>query len=111
GGSGPSSGGSTAVGSCARTAGSCSAPTVRVTDITLNSAMVGYGDEGDTAPLPMALASTPSGQSRLAWLGKDGNVHVGLLDCDDHLVGTPFAFPAEDLQDLYADDKGGVVLL
>lgn len=59
----------------------------------------------------MAIAATPSGNSRLAWLGTDGNVHVGQLDCNDQLVGTPFSFPAVDLQDLYADDNGGVLMI
>lgn len=108
---GSGTGGTVTVGSCSRTVGSCTAPTVRVTDVSLGSAVTAYGNEGDTLPLPMALAAMPSGGSRLAWLGSDGNVHVGLLDCDDHLVGTPFTFPGEDLQDLYADDDGGVVLL
>jgi hypothetical protein len=94
-----------------RAVGSCNAPAVRVTDVNLGSAVTPYGNEGDTLPLPMAIAAMPSGGSRFAWLGTDGNVHVGLLDCDDQLVGTPFTLPAEDLQDLYADDDGGVVLL
>jgi hypothetical protein len=59
----------------------------------------------------MAIAAIPGGGSRLAWLGTDGNVHIGVLDCDDQLVGTPFTLPAKNLQDLYADDNGGVVLL
>jgi hypothetical protein len=104
-------GGSVVVGQCSRTAGSCTAPTVRVTDVSLGSAVTRYGNEGETLPLPMAIAAMPSGGSRLAWLGTDENVHIGQLDCDDHLVGTPFTIPAIDLQDLYADDNGGVVLL
>lgn len=110
-GGGSGTGGAANAGSCARTAGACTAPTVRVTDVGLGTAVTRYGNEGDTLPLPMAIAAMPSGRSRLAWLGTDGNVYVGLLDCDDHLVGTPFSFPADDLQDLYADEDGGVVLL
>jgi hypothetical protein len=59
----------------------------------------------------MAIAAMPSGGSRLAWLGTDGRVYVAKLDCNDNLVGTPFSFPGVNLQDLYADDDGGVVLL
>jgi len=57
------------------------------------------------------MAAKPSGGSRVAWLGTDKKVYVGELDCDDKLVGTPFSFPGIDLQDIYADDSGGVVLL
>ena len=108
---GSGAGGAVTVGSCSRVVGACTSPMVRVTDVTLGSAVTPYGNEGDTLPLPMALASMPSGGSRLAWLGTDGNVHIGTLDCNDQLVGTPFTLPAEDLQDLYADDDGGVVLV
>ena len=73
--------------------------------------MTGYGSQADTDPLPMAIAATPSGGSLLAWLGTDQNVYVGQLDCNDQLVGTPFKFPAVDLQDVYADANGGAVLL
>lgn len=96
---------------CGRVAGSCAAPEVRVTEIDVGVPVTPYGNEWDTAPLPMAIASLPSGGSRIAWLGTDGNVHIGELDCDDHLVGTPFALPGADLQDLHADEDGGVVLL
>lgn len=108
---GSGTGGTATVGSCSRTVGACTAPEVRVRDVVLGTAVTQYGNEGDTLPLPMAIAAMPSGRSRLAWLGTDGNVHVGLLDCDDQIVGTPFSFPAEDLQDLYADEDGGVVLI
>jgi len=98
-------------GTCARQVGSCTAPEVTVTDVDLGVAVTGYGREGDTDPLPMAIAAMPSGGSRLAVLGTDEQIHVATLDCEDHLVGTPFSLPGVDLQDLYADDAGGVVLL
>jgi hypothetical protein len=72
---------------------------------------MGYGRESDTDPLPMAIAAVPSGGSRLAWLGTDDNVYVAKLDCNDQMVGTPQSIPGIDLQDLYADEEGGVVLL
>ncbi|MGD8910788.1 MAG: hypothetical protein PVI92_15715, partial [Chromatiales bacterium] len=61
--------------------------------------------------LPMAIAALPSGGSRLAWLGTDNRVYLAKLDCNDQLVGTPTSIPAVDLQDLHADDEGGVVLV
>ena len=73
--------------------------------------MTSYANSADTDPLPMAISAMPSGGSRLAWLGTDGNVYVAQLDCNDALVGTPFKFPAVDLQDLYADDTGGVLMI
>jgi len=101
-------GGATA---CSRAVGSCTAPDVIVTEVDVGSSVTSYGGEGDTEPLPMAIAAMPSGGSRLAWLGTDERVHVAELDCEDHLVGTPVSFPAVDLQDVYADEGGGVVLL
>jgi hypothetical protein len=71
----------------------------------------GYGQEGDTDPLPMAIAARPDGGSWLAWLGTDGKVYLGRLDCDDKLVGTPTGFTGIDLQDVQADANGGVLLL
>ena len=50
----------------------------------------------------------PSGGSRLAWLGTDDRVYVATLDCDDQLAGSPLSFPANDFQDIHADDDGGV---
>jgi hypothetical protein len=110
-GGGATSGSTITVGACSRPVGSCAAPTVTVSDVTLPSAVVGYGREGDTEPLPLAIAAMPSGGSRVAWLGTDSKVYVATLGCDDKLVGTPFSFAGVDLQDLYADDNGGVVLL
>jgi hypothetical protein len=70
-----------------------------------------YGQEEDSDPLPLAIAALPSGGSRLAWLGTNNQVYLAKLDCNDHLVGTPTSIPAVDLQDLYADEEGGVVLV
>lgn len=96
-------------GACARPVGA--APTAKVTTVALGSGVAGYGGEGDTDPLPMAIAATPSGGSWLAWLGTDGKVHLGRLGCDDKLVGTPTSFTGIDLQDVQADANGGVLLL
>jgi hypothetical protein len=104
-----SSGGGTGGGNCARAGGA--APVVNVTEVNAGVPVTGYGREGDTEPLPMAIAATPSGGSWLAWLGTDGRVYLGRLDCNDRLTGTPTSFEGIDLQDVAADSTGGVLLL
>jgi len=96
-------------GPCARPAGS--SPVARITQVSVGSAVKGYGGEGDTEPLPMAIAATPSGGSWLAWLGTDAQIHLGKLGCDDKLIGKPTTFTGIDLQDVQADATGGVLLL
>jgi hypothetical protein len=105
----PSSAAPTPVGPCGRKAGTT--PAVTVTDVNVGVAVTGYGQESDTEPLPMAIAATPSGGSWLAWLGTNGKVYLGKLDCADHLVGTPTSFDGIDLEDVQADANGGVLLL
>jgi hypothetical protein len=100
---------SPAPGNCARPAGA--SPAVKVTEVNVGTRVTAYGQEADTDPLPMAIAATPAGGSWLAWLGVDGRVYLGRLDCDDQLVGTPTSFEGIDLQDIEADSNGGVVLL
>lgn len=104
----PSSAAPTPVGPCGRKAGTT--PAVTVTDVNVGVSVTGYGQESDTEPLPMAIAATPSG-SWLAWLGTNGKVYLGKLDCADHLVGTPTSFDGIDLEDVQADANGGVLLL
>lgn len=98
-------------GECERPVSSCADAQVTVTEIDLGIEITDYGSEWDTLKLPMAIAALPSGGSRLAVLGTDGNVHLAELDCDDQLVGTPTTMPAVDLQDLHADENGGVVMM
>jgi hypothetical protein len=100
----------------AGTAGACArkvaaTPATKITEVKLPAKVVGYGAEGDTDKLPMAIAARPDGGSWLAWLGTDGKVHLGRLGCDDKLTGTPTSFTGIDLQDVQADAKGGVILL
>lgn len=102
---------SDADGDCSRPVGTCSAPELTVTEVDVGVRVTGYGREGDTDPFPLSIASMPSGGSMLAWLGTDSRVYVVELGCDDTVVGEPFSFPAVDLQDIHADDAGGVVLL
>lgn len=96
---------------CGRAVGACTAPVVKVTDVDVGVPVTGYGRQSDTEPLPLAISALPSGGSRVAWLGTDQKVYVGELDCNDALVGKSFSFPGIDLQDVYADASGGVVLL
>jgi hypothetical protein len=84
---------------------------VNVASVSLGIPITGYGQQGDTDPLPLAISQRPSGGSLLAALGTDGNVYIAQLDCSDQPVGKPFSLPGIDLQDVYADDSGGVVAL
>ncbi|SFF13481.1 hypothetical protein SAMN05421541_106296 [Actinoplanes philippinensis] len=99
----------TTAGGCARTVSAT--PSAKVTQVSLPAKVAGYGQEGDTENLPMAIAARPDGGSWLAWLGTNGKVYLGRLGCDDKLVGTPTSFTGIDLQDVQADAEGGVVLL
>jgi hypothetical protein len=94
---------------CARQADA--SPQVKVSEVNVGVAVTGYGQEGDTENLPMAIAAAPDGTSWLAWLGTDSKVYLGRVDCDDRLVGKPTSFTGIDLQDVQADATGGVLLL
>ncbi len=112
----PASAAPAAPAAAATTAGGCArkvsaAPSVKVTQVSLPAKVAGYGQEGDTENLPMAIAARPDGGSWLAWLSTNGKVYLGRLGCDDKLVGTPTSFTGIDLQDVQADAKGGVILL
>jgi hypothetical protein len=128
GGSSGATGGSTAgasgtagtPGTCSRKSGAvCSSPEVRITQVELGVSVIENGSEGDTSPIPLALAAMPSGGTRLAWMSDYNrygsstatSAHIAELDCDDRLVGTPSAFEAYDFSDVAADANGGVLLL
>jgi len=105
-------------GSCSTAPeGSCSSPQVRITPVDIGSALSYSTDE--TYALPLALAAMPGGGSRLIWMtgyshygsSNDSLAHVAELDCDDHMVGTPFTLPAHDFQDIAADADGIVIVL
>jgi len=98
-----------AAGPCGRKASA--KPATKVTEVKVGKRVTGYGPEGDTDPLPMAIAATPAGGSWLAWRGTDSRIYLGKLGCDDRLVGKPTSFAGIDLQDVQADSKGGVLLL
>jgi hypothetical protein len=114
--SSPSSSPSVTAGPSAPAAQDCgrpggASPQVKVSEVNVGTTVTGYGQEGDTEALPMAVAASPDGRSWLAWLGTDSKVYLGRLDCDDKLVGTPTSFTGIDLQDVQADATGGVLLL
>jgi hypothetical protein len=117
---GTASGGasSACAGSCtSAAAGACTAPQVRVTSVDLGAALSYSKDE--TYAVPLAIAAKPGGGSRIAWVtgyshygsSTASQVHVGELDCDDQLTGTPFTLEGHDFQDLAADDNGGVIVV
>lgn len=119
GGSGKAGGGRKSGSAGAPPAGACSmsAERVRLTEVDVASAVLSGDTEqfasSNGAQLTPVIAISPiaSGGSRLAWVSGDNKVHIGELDAEDQLVGTPFTLPAHDFSDIYADDKGGVVLL
>ncbi|MFB9662778.1 hypothetical protein ACFQS3_22300 [Glycomyces mayteni] len=88
---------------------SAAGPEVVVTEVDAN--VIGAGGEGDTDPLPAALAATPDGRSWLAWDGADDRIHLARLDCGDAIDGDPFDVEGVDLQDVIADSGGVTVLL
>ncbi|SDK86818.1 hypothetical protein SAMN05216298_1740 [Glycomyces sambucus] len=94
-------------GMCNRTAGP--APEVVVTEVGAD--VIGNGGQGDTDPLPAAIAATPNGRSWLAWDGTDDRIHLTRLDCDDKPEGDPIALEGIDLQDVIADADGVTVLV
>ncbi|GAA3607237.1 hypothetical protein GCM10022223_24020 [Kineosporia mesophila] len=99
----------TAATTCTRTA-SATAKT-RISNIKLPNKVKGYGGEGDTEVLPMAIASAPNGRSWLAWVSTNDRVYLQQLSCADKLIGKATSFAGIDLQDVSADAKGGVLLI
>lgn len=89
--------------------GLCSAPQVRVREVELGVTVI--NNDSETELKPLAVAAIPSGGSWLAWMSNDDHVYIARLDCDDQLEAGPFSFPANDFQDIAADDNGGVILL
>jgi hypothetical protein len=88
--------------------GSCVA-SFRITEIDVGSTIV--TNENEISLMPIALSPVPSGGSRLAWMDGGGMVHVATLDAGDRLTSSSFTLPAHDLADLFADDRGGAVLV
>jgi hypothetical protein len=87
---------------------------VRITEIDVGVSYAYNEVDNNGAALgltPLAISPVPGGGSRLAFLGKsDGMVHVATLDAGDQMVST-FGLPGYDVQDIYADAGGGVLLV
>jgi hypothetical protein len=97
--------------------GSCSSDLtsrVRITEIDVGAAYAYNEVDNNGANLgltPLAISPIPGGGSRLAFLGKsDAMVHVVNLDTHDQPTGS-FGLPGYDVQDVYADAAGGVLLI
>lgn len=86
----------------------CTAPQVKITEIDVGAPVV--VNEDDASLKLLSISAIPSGGSRLAWMSNDGKVHVTTLDCNDQVVSS-FGLPAMDYGDIYADDRGGVLLV
>jgi hypothetical protein len=88
---------------------------VRVTEIDVGVTYAYNEVDNNGAALgltPLAISAVPGGGSRLAFLGKsDGMVHVVNLDGNDQVSGAGFGLPGYDVQDIYADATGGVLLV
>ena len=94
--------------------GSALSSRVRITEVNVGIAYQYNEVDSNGAGLgltPLSISPIPGGGSRLAFLGSDSMVHIATLDANDALVGTPFGLPAYDVQDLYADASGGVLLV
>ena len=88
---------------------------VRITEIDVGATVL--NNEVDSNPpqpglMPIAISPIASGGSRVAFMSNDTMVHIVQLDANDQVVsGGTVTLPAVDFQDIYADDKGGVVLV
>jgi hypothetical protein len=100
-------------------AGTCSSALsdrVRITEVDVGVTYAYNEVDNNGAGLgltPLAISPIPGGGSRLTFLGKsDGLVHVVTLDANDQVVpGSIFGLPGYDVQDIYADTSGGVLLV
>jgi hypothetical protein len=101
---GTGTGGTSSTGACTITA-----DMVKVTEIDVGTTVVTNENEYDLKPL--VISPIPAGGSRLAFMGNDSKVHVVQLDGTDQVTGAASAFPAYDFGDIYADDKGGALVV
>ncbi|KAK1940920.1 hypothetical protein P3T76_007626 [Phytophthora citrophthora] len=87
----------------------CSTPRVRITEVDVGETVENNEDEAGLTVV--AIASLPSGGSRIAFQSGD-NVIVRELDSDDALVNSTAAVevPLVDFADIHADDDGFVLL-
>eukprot|EP00644_Phytophthora_capsici_P017027 jgi/Phyca11/130290/e_gw1.92.100.1 len=89
--------------------GFCAKPRVRITDVDVGAAV--EANEDEVALKILAIASLPSGGSRIAFQSGD-NVVVRELDANDKLVSSSPAVkvPLHDFADIHADKNGFVIL-
>ncbi|KAG2786377.1 hypothetical protein PC129_g18003 [Phytophthora cactorum] len=89
--------------------GLCSTPRVRITEVDVGETVENNEDEAGLTVV--AIASLPSGGSRIAFQSGD-NVIVRELDSDDALVSSMAAVevPLVDFADIHADDDGFILL-
>jgi hypothetical protein len=114
------SGGTTGTGGSTGTAGTsaCSSTLssrVRITETDIGVAYLYNEVDNNGAALgltPLAISPVPGGGSRLSFLGSDNMVHVATLDANDQWVsGSTISLTGFDVQDIYADASGGVLLV
>ena len=91
-------------------ASSCASPQTRVTEVYVGTTVVANEDEA--ALRPIAISPIPSGGSRVAFMGNDGQAHIVTLKPDDTIdpAVVPVVLPVNDFADLFADERGGVLL-
>ncbi|KAG7395179.1 hypothetical protein PHYBOEH_004160 [Phytophthora boehmeriae] len=104
-----SSASTTSTASTSSSSGFCSTPRVRITEVDVGETVETSEDEATLQVV--AIASLPSGGSRIAFQSGD-NVIVRELDSDDKLVSSTTAVevPLVDFADLHADNDGFVLL-
>jgi hypothetical protein len=95
--------------SASASSGFCSTPRVRITEVDVGETVENNEDEAGLSVV--AIASLPSGGSRIAFQSGD-NVIVRELDSSDKLVSSTAAVevPLVDFADIHADDDGFVLL-
>ncbi|EGZ14510.1 hypothetical protein PHYSODRAFT_346457 [Phytophthora sojae] len=99
----------TSTASASSSSGFCSTPRVRITEVDVGETVENNEDEAGLTVV--AIASLPSGGSRIAFQSGD-NVIVRELDSNDALVNSTAAVkvPLVDFADLHADDDGRALL-
>ncbi|GMF55573.1 unnamed protein product [Phytophthora fragariaefolia] len=87
----------------------CAKPRVVISDVDVGAAI--DANEDEVGLKVVAIAALPSGGSRVAFQSGD-NIIVRELDANDKLVTSSPAVkvPLHDFADLYADEKGFVIL-
>ncbi|KAL3659911.1 hypothetical protein V7S43_015212 [Phytophthora oleae] len=86
----------------------CAKPRIEITKVDVGATV--DANEDEVALKPVAIAAIPSGGSRIAFQSGD-SVVVQELDASDKLVsGSTVKVPLHDFADIYADEKGFVIL-